>query len=280
MENSRFSSWFLDKWAEVRDEGLVPYMIVSANRLQLSKTAFTMRASEKIMEEIEGCKFTVDNLGFDIPWFMQRWEEVPEWTPLILDEPNRPASNRAWHTTENQALAEWLQTRAFEHHPAFFPLPHSHLLDNAITGVCTSHVVIDRRGHALVYWYSRDQLNRTYKTRTYYMGELTFDKPYAWDWAEYMERRTDYTKQRGEKLKERVLAMHKQAEAAVSILTVEDVASIVMSEIASYKEKPDDSLVSASVVRSKLKVSYSKAQQASKDVNLWLREKGKAENAA
>jgi len=276
-DTSKGSCWFLEKWAEARDEGLVPYIVITANRLQMSKTALSMRIGEKVMEEVEGGKYDCDQMSFENHEFMEKWEKFREWTPCILDEPNRPAGNRSWHTQSNQALAEWLQTRAFEHRPSLFPLPHEHLLDNAITAVATSHMVVDRRGHCFVYEYQRDQLNRTYRTRTPYLGQFTFDRPYAWDWAEYMKRRTAYTRERGQLLKEKVLSIDKQAASTMAPLSVEEVASIIAASPDEYMLRGD---VSPSMVRSKLKVSYAKAQQATTDYKLMRKETEKAEEAS
>src|SRR5207249_4901491 len=154
-------NWFLEGWAQARDQGLVPYVLVTAPRLQLSKTAATITFSEEVMEKIEGRKYDVDlEMSFEVPEFLEKWGRVSEWTPVTLDEPNRPAGSRKWHTPSNQALAEWVQTRAYEHRPSFFPLPHQALLDNQICDVCTSHCIVNSRGYATFYEMDPDMLNR------------------------------------------------------------------------------------------------------------------------
>jgi len=269
--------WYFDTWAKTRDDGLVPYVIVTANRLQMSKTGSVMRLQEKIMEEVEGRKFDNDDMTFNALGFTDRWEKVSEWTPLSLDEPNRPggAGNRNWQSPENNALVEWLQTRAFEHRPSFFSLPHSRLLDLNIDSVCTSEIVMDRRGHGLVYEFQRNMLNRTGKTKTRYLGELFIGQPYAWDWAEYMKRRTEYTRQRGDRIRETLAAIQKSSDAPIVALSQEDVLSVIMSEPKEYQQR---GTYSPSLVASKLKIPYSKAQRACMDAKLMEKENLSAES--
>jgi hypothetical protein len=265
---------FLELWAKTRDEGLVPYILITANRLQMGKTKCSMRIGEKVMEHVEGRKWTPDLIGFDNPWFMETWQKVPEWTPLDLDEPNRPAGNRNWHSEENQALAEWLQTRAYEHRPSMFPLPHQHLLDNAIVGVCTSHIIVDYPHHAIMYEYLRDQLNRTFKTKTRYIGEMHFEDPYAWDWATYMKKRHEYTVSRGKMLEDKVRMIHNEGNRAVSPLSYDDILSIISANPADYSTNRG---LSATTIMAKLKVPYNKAQRAAKEVMLSQKDMERAE---
>lgn len=276
---SKEEDWYFDSWAKTIDEGLVPYVIVTANRLQMSKTGSVMRLQEKIDEDIVGRKFDNDDMSFNAIGLTDRWEKVKEWTALSLDEPNRPggAGNRSWQSPENNALVEWMQTRAFEHRPCFFSLPHSRLLDLNIDSVCTSEIVMDRRGHGLVYEFQRNMLNRTAKTKTKYLGELFIGQPYAWDWAEYMKRRIEYTRQRGDRIRETLTQIQKASDKPVTVLTIEDIVSVIMADSLEYRDK--QGRFSPSLIRSKLKVPYSKAQQASTDAMLLEKENGRAEDS-
>src|SRR3989442_229235 len=95
------SNWFFDLWAKQRDEesdeyGLTPYIIISAKRLQLSKTSLAMVIDEEVMERGLGPagreKFDFQSqFSFENVEFCDKWTKNPEWTPLTLDEPNRPA---------------------------------------------------------------------------------------------------------------------------------------------------------------------------------------------
>jgi len=179
-------------------------------------------------------KFDIDQFSFEIPEFMEKWQKYPEWTPFTLDEPNRPAGNRAWHTPANNALAEWIQTRAYEHRPAFFPLPHEHLLDNSITLVCTSEATLDRRGHATIWEFDRDLLNRAGKARTPKRGTISFDPPYAEDWAEYMRRRVEYNEKRGVLLMEKARMLNRKEEVVPS-LTHDEAVSVIISNPSDFQ---------------------------------------------
>src|SRR5213594_2459667 len=174
MPDSIKDNWFLEAWAKNRDEGLPPYMVITANRLQLSKTALAIVIGEEVLEKVEGRKWDIDMMSFEIPQLFETWKKVPEWTPLTLDEPNRPAGHRSWWTPANNALAEWMQTRAYEHRPVTLPMPHEHLLDSAIAAIVTSHAVVNSKGHATFYSIERDQLNRSIKERTPKSGTLEY----------------------------------------------------------------------------------------------------------
>ena len=279
--HTRESNWFFDTWAEQRDEGLTPYILVTAKRLQLSKTAFTIRMGEKLMEAGLGPagreKFDMDQMSFEIPEFMEKWLKFPEWTPVILDEPNRPAGNRAWHTPANNALAEWVQTRAYEHKPSFFPLPHEHLLDNSVVLVCTSEATLERRGHATIWEYDRDLLNRSGKARTPKRGTISFDKPYDSDWAEYMRRRIEYNQQRGEVLLEKARLLDRKEEL-VPVFTHNEAVQAIMAHPEDFSVNGKlNAIRVANVIQG---FSQYAAQRAVDDVKRILERRDKAEKAA
>ena len=94
-------------------------------------------------------------------------------------------------------------------------------MDNAITGVCTSQIVMTRPGHGIVYLYERDQLNRAYSTYTPRWGDLLLKPPDTKLCHAYEKKRDEYTRGRNElflrKLKENMeLALQPTAKDAVS----------------------------------------------------------------
>src|SRR5437899_574986 len=113
-------NWFLKQWADNEKEGLINLILITANRLQMSKTSCGMRIAEVVERELHGREWGIDSLGFETAWYIRRKQEVPEWTPLVLDEPNRAAGNRAWFTEENIDFAEDLQTTAYQHRHGLF----------------------------------------------------------------------------------------------------------------------------------------------------------------
>lgn len=269
-------NWFLDGWEHARDEGLVPYILVTAPRLQLSKTACTMTLSEDIMEKVEGRKWDIDRgMSFEIPEFMEKWQLRGEYEPGILDEPNRPAGARKWHSPGNLALAEWVQTRAYEHRPSWFPLPHQALLDNAICDVCTSHAVVSARGFVTFYELDPDMLNRKrQKVWTPRMGTIEYRKPHPENWAEYLKRRIAYNSTRGPML----IAQAKGAEAKAQLPTFShnDIVSVILSNPSDFTVKGRLSPTRAANMIPG--ISYGAAQLACDDVNRLLSLRAKAES--
>ncbi len=215
--------------------------------------------------------------SFENVEFTDKWQKVLEWTPLTLDEPNRPAGNRGWHRPENQALAEWVQTRAYEHRPAFFPLPHEHLLDNAIVMVCTSEITLSRRGYAEVLEFDPDLLNRAGKRRTPKRGTLSFRKPHPENWLEYMNARIAYNQKRAEVLRSKMMMADKKADL-VPALTHEEAVQIIMSNPSDFQVNGEwNAIRTANLIPG---FSQYAAQRAVDDVKRLLSMRDKAERMA
>jgi len=193
-----------------------------------------MRIAEVVEKELHGREWTIDSLGFETSWYIRRKHEVAEWTPLVLDEPNRAAGNRQWFSEENQDFAEDLQTTAFQHRHGLFPLPHQHLADNALVGICTAQIVVMRKGVGEVFAYDRDQLNRSYKTRTYRVGTLYFKKPSAKLWHEYMQKRAAYTGERERLILARADRNKAEATARLLIPTPENLLETILNNPQPY----------------------------------------------
>ena len=140
--------------------------------------------------------FTIDNIGFETLWYLQQADKSKRGAILVLDEPNRAAGNRSWYTEENRGFSEYLQTNAYRGIHGLFSLPHAHLIDNSIAGVCTAQIVMDEPGHGALYTYERDQLNRSYQTYTPHWGQLYLKRPDAKLCHAYEKKRDEYTRGR------------------------------------------------------------------------------------
>ncbi|HEX9196967.1 MAG TPA: hypothetical protein VF906_04150 [Candidatus Bathyarchaeia archaeon] len=258
---------YTQNWAMAEDQELTVYQMIVSNRHQMGKSSFAIRAMEKVEEEVHGRKYDPENFVFTNEKLIERFRAVGERTPLGLDEPERPAGNRNWHTQENQDLVEFLMTNAYEHKSVLFPLPHSHFLDNAIVGICTSQVVVGPKGHARLYGFSRDMLNRSMKPSTPLIAEFDFEKPYAWDWLEYLNRKREFNQERGKVIYSNVQRIQHLSSQEKNPLTKDEVFQMVFANQSEYRGSNGN--VSASMVEAKIPgISYATAQSAAKRVNL------------
>jgi hypothetical protein len=260
--------------AATEDDGLVPRIIITSNRHQMGKTNGMVRLHEKWEEDIHGRKFHIDNLCLETLEFMQRRKVVPEWTPLDLDEPERPVGNKTWYTEEAQYFVEDLMTSPWKHIPAMFALPHSHYLNNSIFGVATSQIVKNSKTHATIYELERDQLNRTFKTYTKHPAEFDLDPAYAWDWKAYMLKREAFDTRRGKILEDKVRSL----QVINTDLTKEMVYQMVIADSKRF-EDPRTHEISPSAVEAELGVAYSKANYAATKAKRFIRQREQAEKA-
>src|SRR5436309_77142 len=264
-------NWFLRQWKENEEEGLINLILITANKLQMSKTSCGMRICEVVERDLHGREWPIENLGFETSWYIRRKHEVAEWTPLVLDEPNRAAGNRQWFSEENIDFAEDLQTTAYQHRHGIFPLPHQHLADNALVGICTAQIVVVRKGVGEVFAYDRDQLNRAYKTRTYRVGTLYFKKPSPKLWHEYMQKRSEYTGER-EKL---ILARSDKRQAQLLEVASAESEESILDKI---KTNPQAYIgISGRIVKKKIMnrhkgLSHAKAELLAEEANQVLGE--------
>jgi len=258
--------------AATEDDGLVPRIIITSNRHQMGKTNGMIRIQEKWQEELHGRKFSIDHLTLETLEFMQRRKTVPEWTPLGLDEPERPVGNKTWYTEEAQYFVEDLMTSPWKHIPAIFALPHSHYLNNSIFGVATSQIIKTTKTHAVLYELERDQLNRNFKTYTWAVGEFDLDPAYAWDWNAYMQKREAFDTERGKILEDKV----KSLQVINTDLTKEMVYQIVVGDKNRFLD-PKTREISTSQIEAELGVSYAKANFASTKAKRFTRQREEAE---
>lgn len=189
-------NWFLHDWAENEKTGYVNYILITGPRLRVGKTATALRIYELVETLLHGRQPTVDDCVLTPLEYFDRMPKVAEWTPLVGDEWNRVAGQRRWFTEANQEFAEMLQTTAYMHIHAMFPLPHESLVDNAIVGICSAQVIVDRPGHADVYSIKRNQLERSWKVQTPYLGSLDLKMPSPALWHAYEKKRDLYTRTR------------------------------------------------------------------------------------
>src|SRR3989454_4640976 len=216
---------FVREWRESEEKGFTHLILVTANRLRMGKTYSAIRIGELLDPH-----FTIDNVGFDTSWYLQQADKSERGAVLVLDEPNRAAGNRSWYTEENRGFAEYLQTNAYRGIHGLFPLPHQHLMDNAVTGVCTAQIVMDNPGHAFVYTFERDQLNRSYSTYTPNWGELVLKRPDAKLCHAYERKRDEYTRGRNALFLKRL----QEAEEMEAQPSSKDISSQVLASYEKY----------------------------------------------
>ncbi len=267
VSKTALSSKFLEMWAATVDDGLVPRVLVTSNRHQMGKTNTMIRIAEKVQEEIHGRKWSIDDCSLTCLEFMQRRKQVPEWTPLQLDEPERPIGNKSQWDQEAQLFVEDLMTSPFRHIPAMFALPHSHFLNVSVYGVATSQIVKDTKSQATLYEYDRDQLNRTFKTFTWNRGTFHIDPAYSWDWLKYIRKREEFDTRRGKMLEEKVMALHSD----IKDLSKEQIYSIVVADRKRFEDVKKGS-VTPTRVEELLGCSYAAARYAAGKANRIERE--------
>lgn len=216
---------FFIEWRKSEAKGYTHLILVTANRLRMGKTYAAMRIGEALDPN-----FTIDNVGFDTAWYVEQANKSKRGAILVLDEPNRAAGNRSWYTEENRGFAEYLQTNAYRGIHGLFPLPHQHLMDNAVTGVCTAQLVMSGPGRGTVYTFDRDQLNRSYSTYTPRWGDLYLKSPGAILSHAYEKKRDEYTKARNELFLRRL----KESMVQVSQPSKQDVVKMILAEYDSF----------------------------------------------
>ena len=212
---------FVKEWRASEEKGLTHLVLITANRLRLGKTYAALRLGELLDKN-----FTIDNVGFETLWYIEKADRCERGSILVLDEPNRAAGNRSWFTEENRAFAEYLQTNAYRGIHGLFPLPHLHLIDNAVQGVCTAQIVMDKPGVGWVYTFERDQLNRSYSTYTPNWGDLYLKPPSAKLAHAYEKKRDEYTRAKNAQTLKK---MRENMDIAAS-MTKRDVLSAVLAE--------------------------------------------------
>jgi hypothetical protein len=242
MSQSISDNRFIREWQERHDNGYCHLGLITADRLRSGKSYAAIRLGELLDPS-----FSIDeNVGFEALWYMKKAMSSPKGTVLVLDEPNRAIGNRSWYTEENQIFANYLQTNAYRQVHGLFALPHEHLMDNAVTAVCTFQIVMNGPGLGACFIYKRDQLNRTYKTRTYSWGQpLSFAKPSAKLVNAYERKRDEYTTMKNLEMVKRI----EESQAVQRQPTAKDIITQVY-------EKYDDYLKNGKLDIEKLRMDY------------------------
>jgi hypothetical protein len=137
-------------------------------------------------------------------------------------------------------------------------MPHESLLDNAIVGVCTAQIVVERPGVASVFAYQRDQLNRTYKNYTPFLGRLKLKMPSAKLWHDYERKRDEFTRRRKKIIEERTRANMEAALREEASPKTDDVLAMILASPDQYKS--NQGKISAMKIAAKHKVSWHKAE--------------------
>lgn len=240
---------FIQEWRNAEQKGYTHLVLVTANRLRMGKTYAAIRIGELLDPH-----FTIDNIGFDTAWYIEQADKSERGAILVLDEPNRAAGNRSWYTEENRGFAEYLQTNAYRGIHGLFPLPHQHLMDNSVTGVCTAQIVMSEPGHGFVYTFERDQLNRAYNTYTPGWGDVHFSKPDAKLYHAYEKKRDDYTRQRNALFLKK---LHEQEELAVQPARKDIVAEVLEN----YDKFTKNGKLSPALIMQAYPIGHNKASE-------------------
>jgi len=245
---------FVREWYESEKQGYTHLILITANRLRMGKTYAGIRIGELLDPA-----FNIDNIGFDTAWYVEKADKAERGAILVLDEPNRAAGNRSWYTEENRGFAEYLQTNAYRGIHGLFPLPHQHLMDNAVTGVCTAQIVMDGPGHGFVYTFERDQLNRSYSTYTPNWGELVLKRPDAKLCHAYEKNRDQYTRERNMVF---LRKLHEQEEMAKQ----PSQKDIILQVLDSYDKYTKNGKLSPSRLMEDFPIGHSKASEVAHKV--------------
>lgn len=250
---------FIREWKDACKKGYQHLVPITANRLRTGKTLAGLRIGELLDPH-----FGIENVGFDTEWYVETADKVERDSILVLDEPNRAAGNRNWYTEENRGFAEYLQTNAYRGVHGLFPLPHQHLMDNAVMGVCTAQLVMWDRGFGTVYIYDRDQLNRSYSTYTNTWGDLYLDEPDVKLKHQYEKARDEYTRARNKEFLKRLKANREIALQPAK----RDISKEIEANIESFKE---GGKVSGAIIEAYYEIGRNKAYSIAKKLNMKAR---------
>ena len=227
-------NWFLKQWAENEEHGFVNYILITGPRLRVGKTATGLRIYELVETVLHGRETTIEDMVLTPLEYLDRMQLVKEYTPLVGDEWNRAMGQRRWFTEESIEFAETLQTTAYMHVHALFPLPHEALIDNAIAGICSANIVVDRPGHAEVYSVQRNQLDRAWKVQTPHVGTLFLKMPSAILWHAYEKKREQFTRARVKRVAEKQREREARAIELEAVPQKEDLLAIIRSDRSAY----------------------------------------------
>lgn len=282
-ETETIIDWFTQLWIDsfdgsIRSPAYSVYMLIVSNHHQMGKTSFGLRVAEQITERLTGKTFDPNNIAFTIPSLMQRRKQIPSRTFQVLDEPQQAISSRQWHAEEHEILAEDLMMSSRHLKPVLYPFPLTSMLDNKVYDISTSQAVIPRLGFADIYYLERSLLDRrNRKVRTYKLGYLSFEKPGAVLWHEYMRRFNEYYEKKRERDIAKIESLQSEADKTRSSLQPEQLVALIMEKPQDYIGK--NGLISVTKIQVKHGVPYNRAQQSAALANEQLKAKEELERS-
>ena len=110
-------------------------------------------------------RFTIDQIVFDFPAFLEQVLKLKSGKIIVFDEPSYAIGKREWYRKINQALTKTIESFRFKVHPLFIPVINKSLLDKTIRDhLIQFQVSIHKRGQATVYRLRPSQ----FKDKTYH----------------------------------------------------------------------------------------------------------------
>lgn len=255
------------------------YQYVTSQYLQTGKTNAALYCSNRILEELHGWKFDLDNLVWDVPTFIERRRLMRRWDIEIPDEMQRNAGNRSWQTQDNAIVGEELETGSFEHKHMMMTMPSKHRIDKLIADVCTSQMVVDKTdahnqiSYVSIYSLERGQLDRNAKERTPALGQMTIGKCPPELWTPYLVRKKEYFDKRRSENLDKAKAIQTEAREVKSQITEDMIESLLINEQPKNTRRSGSDEFNATEVRAWLKekgygqVPLTRVQQAVASAN-------------
>lgn len=283
-------------WAEA-EEGSAHYpphsiyQYVTAMFPQMGKSNAALYQSIRVLEELHGWKFDLDNVVWDVPDFLERRKIMHRWDHLIPDEMQEQAGNRTWQTEDNEIVGQELETGSFEHKHVIMTIPSKHRLDKLISDVCTSQMVVDRTdvhhqmSYVTIYGIARGQLDRAAKEITPKLGTMTLGRVPAEIWAEYLKRKTSKFQQGREVNLAKAKALQKEASIIRTSIDADMIESLIMTNEARVRSPTNPKRFSLNRVLTMLKdqgygdVPYGRAQRGTAQANEHAKLKEQMEEA-
>src|SRR5256885_15164804 len=81
---------FVREWKQSENDGYTHLIPVTANRLRTGKTYAALRIGELLDPN-----FTIDNVGFETVWYIEKAESMERGAMIFLDAPHPAVGNRA-----------------------------------------------------------------------------------------------------------------------------------------------------------------------------------------
>lgn len=96
--------------------------------------------------------FSIDQVVFTYPDFMELVLTLPLGRPIVFDEPSYAMGKRQWYKQLNQALVRTIESFRFKVHPLFIPIINMNLLDKTVRQYLVQYMAyMTNRGRGMVY---------------------------------------------------------------------------------------------------------------------------------